>query len=166
MPDGVTIALPDNLSVISTYVLLEQHDWFEDEIRFLRALIKPGMRALDVGADHVFPLAGLVVGLGPRQFEHVGEEPFGDAVPAYDTFGELVTLVGKGDPLAADVHETLGLHALDHLGDRRSGDPEALDQAGLDDLNVVLAQLEDALAIFLERRVMFAGRGHALKDTY
>ena len=58
MPDGVTIALPDNLSVISTYVLLEQHDWFEDEIRFLRALIKPGMRALDVGANFgVYTLA-------------------------------------------------------------------------------------------------------------
>jgi DNA transposition AAA+ family ATPase len=78
----------------------------------------------------------------------------------------LVTFVGEGDLLPADAHEALGFHALDHLRDRRSGDPEAFDETGLDDLHVVLAQLEDALAIFFERRVMFAGRGHALKDTY
>jgi hypothetical protein len=37
--------------------LLEQEDWFGDEIRFVRAWLKPGMRAVDVGANCGFTLA-------------------------------------------------------------------------------------------------------------
>ena len=51
MPDGARIVVPDDLRITTTYVLLEQHDWFEDEIRFLRAAIRPGMRAIDAGAN-------------------------------------------------------------------------------------------------------------------
>lgn len=40
------------------YVLLEQEDWFEAEIRFVRRMLRPGMRAIDVGANHgVYTLA-------------------------------------------------------------------------------------------------------------
>lgn len=49
--DGIDILVPDDLRVISTYVLLEQERWFEKEIDFVRALLKPGMRAIDVGAN-------------------------------------------------------------------------------------------------------------------
>ena len=44
---------------------------------------------LDVVAHHVLPLAGLVVGLGPRQLEDVGEEALGEAVPAHHALGEV-----------------------------------------------------------------------------
>jgi FkbM family methyltransferase len=37
---------------ISTWVLLEQEDWFEKEIKFIRRLLQPGMHAIDVGANH------------------------------------------------------------------------------------------------------------------
>ena len=58
IPDGVSIVVPDDLGISTTYVLLEQQDWFEDEIRFLRAAMKPGMRAIDVGANFgVYTLA-------------------------------------------------------------------------------------------------------------
>lgn len=58
MPDGVRIVVPDDLRITSTYVLLEQQDWFEDEIRFLRAAMQPGMRAIDAGANFgVYTLA-------------------------------------------------------------------------------------------------------------
>jgi len=30
---------------LTTYVLLEQEDWFENEILFLRKLMRPGIRA-------------------------------------------------------------------------------------------------------------------------
>ncbi|HXW26922.1 MAG TPA: FkbM family methyltransferase, partial [Xanthobacteraceae bacterium] len=36
---------------MTTYVLIEQEDWFEREIGFVRRLLKPAMRALDVGAS-------------------------------------------------------------------------------------------------------------------
>ena len=33
--DGVRVVVPDNLNHATPYVLQEQGDWFEDEIRFL-----------------------------------------------------------------------------------------------------------------------------------
>ncbi|HSM98581.1 MAG TPA: FkbM family methyltransferase, partial [Gallionella sp.] len=37
---------------MTTFILQEQHDWFEDEIKFLRHCIKPGMRIIDIGANY------------------------------------------------------------------------------------------------------------------
>jgi len=51
MPDGVQVVVPGDLGITTTYVLREQLDWFEDEIGFLRLLMQPGMRAIDVGAN-------------------------------------------------------------------------------------------------------------------
>lgn len=48
----VFIAVPDNLSLMTPYVLLEQEDWFESEIEFIRRLLKPGMKVIDVGANY------------------------------------------------------------------------------------------------------------------
>ncbi|MBL0075832.1 MAG: FkbM family methyltransferase [Rhodocyclaceae bacterium] len=43
---------------ITSWVLLEQEDWFEDEIRFLRKVCKTNWHALDIGANHgVYALA-------------------------------------------------------------------------------------------------------------
>jgi hypothetical protein len=50
--DGVRIIVPDSLNIITTYVLREQKDWFEDEIKFLRQLLQPGDRVIDVGANY------------------------------------------------------------------------------------------------------------------
>jgi FkbM family methyltransferase len=50
VPDG-GIFVPPSVQYLSTYVLLEQEDWFEKEIRFVRTLLLPGMRAIDVGAN-------------------------------------------------------------------------------------------------------------------
>lgn len=52
MVDGVRIVVPDSLDLISNYVLQEQGDWFEDEIKFLRRLLRPGQRIIDVGANY------------------------------------------------------------------------------------------------------------------
>ena len=37
---------------LTTYILLEQEDWFEKEIGFVRRFLKPGMSAIDIGANH------------------------------------------------------------------------------------------------------------------
>jgi FkbM family methyltransferase len=49
--DELTIAVPATLSAITSYVLLEQEEWFEKEINFLRCFLKSGMIAIDIGAN-------------------------------------------------------------------------------------------------------------------
>jgi FkbM family methyltransferase len=45
------VVVPDTLDLITPYVLQEQHDWFEDEIKFLRRLLRPGQHVIDIGAN-------------------------------------------------------------------------------------------------------------------
>lgn len=55
---GQTIHVPNRLSSITTYVVLEQERWFESEIGFVARLLEPGDDALDIGANHgVYTLA-------------------------------------------------------------------------------------------------------------
>lgn len=55
---GGTIVVPSALDLITPYVLLEQRDWFEDEIHFVRRLLREGEGAVDVGANFgVYTLA-------------------------------------------------------------------------------------------------------------
>ena len=54
---------------------------------------------------------------------------------------------------AVDGDEALALHAPDHLRHGGPGHLEALGDPGLDDVHVVLLELEDGLAVLLERRV-------------
>lgn len=49
---GIKVCVPLSLKYVTTFVLNEQHDWFEDEIKFLRKYIKPGMRVIDIGANY------------------------------------------------------------------------------------------------------------------
>lgn len=51
MVDGTRVVVPDSLDLITPYVLREQQDWFEDEIRFLRRLLQPGQNVIDIGAN-------------------------------------------------------------------------------------------------------------------
>ena len=50
--DGARVVVPDTLDLITPYVLQEQRDWFEDEIRFLRRLLRPGQQVIDIGASY------------------------------------------------------------------------------------------------------------------
>jgi len=47
----IDVVVFDSLEQITTYVLEEQQDWFEDEIRAVRKLLKPGQTVLDIGAN-------------------------------------------------------------------------------------------------------------------
>ncbi len=47
----VAVCVPRSLQLMTPYILLEQEDWFEDEIVFVRRLMQPGMHALDIGAN-------------------------------------------------------------------------------------------------------------------
>lgn len=49
---GVSVCVSPSISKMSAYILLEQEDWFEDEISFVRSFVEPGMNVLDIGANH------------------------------------------------------------------------------------------------------------------
>ncbi len=50
--DGVQVVVPDSLDLITPYVLREQLDFFEDELRFVRRLLQPGQKVIDIGANY------------------------------------------------------------------------------------------------------------------
>ncbi|MCP9868714.1 FkbM family methyltransferase [Cyanobium sp. Cruz-8D1] len=50
--DGTKVVVPDSLDHITSYVLQEQNDWFEDEIKFLRGVVQPGTTVVDIGANY------------------------------------------------------------------------------------------------------------------
>lgn len=68
MAGGVQVIVPDSLEQITTYVLQEQQDWFEDEIKAVRTLLQPGESVIDIGANlGVYALSmARVVGEGGR----------------------------------------------------------------------------------------------------
>lgn len=63
---GVRIAVPNDYWAMSTWVLAEQEDWFEPELAFLRGVVEPGWRILDVGANHGVYAASLASRVGPH----------------------------------------------------------------------------------------------------
>ncbi|MFZ5771588.1 MAG: FkbM family methyltransferase [Thermodesulfobacteriota bacterium] len=50
--NDINVTVPASLQLMTPYVLHEQNDWFEDEIKFLRTFIKPGMQVIDIGANY------------------------------------------------------------------------------------------------------------------
>ena len=78
LSDHVTLAVPSRLDSITAYVLLEQEAWFEKEHIFLSHWLRPGMTAIDIGANlgvYALPMARLV-GPNGRVFAY---EPGGEA---------------------------------------------------------------------------------------
>ena len=64
--DGVQVVVPDSLDLITPYVLREQQDWFEDEIKFLRRLLQPGEKVIDIGANYGVYALSMARTVGPR----------------------------------------------------------------------------------------------------
>jgi protein O-GlcNAc transferase len=50
--DGVRMVVPNSLDLITPYVLREQQDFFEDELKFVRKLLGPGQKVIDIGANY------------------------------------------------------------------------------------------------------------------
>jgi len=48
----ITLCVPNSIQYLTPYILLEYQDWFEQEIAFVRAFLKPGMRVIDIGANY------------------------------------------------------------------------------------------------------------------
>jgi len=50
--NDIDVTVPSSLQLMTPYVLREQNDWFEDEIKFVRTFIKAGMKVVDIGANY------------------------------------------------------------------------------------------------------------------
>jgi protein O-GlcNAc transferase len=50
--DDIRVCCPDDMRLMTPYVLREQNDWFEDEIRFFRLLTRPDTVFIDIGANY------------------------------------------------------------------------------------------------------------------
>lgn len=61
---GARVAVPARIDLLTPYVLLEQEDWFEDEVRFLRSALAPGARVADIGANYGLYTLSLAVTVG------------------------------------------------------------------------------------------------------
>ena len=79
---------------------------------------------------------------------------------ADDRLRQRLARLGESDG-AVGRDETLGFEAADHLTDGGATDLQAFGDPCLDDGHVVFVELEDALAILLEGRMVLSGRGHA-----
>lgn len=84
---GLGVVVPNDLDNISTYVLVEQQRWFEDEVDFVDAILSEGDVVVDIGANHgayALPMARRVGPTGKvRAFE-----------PAHDTARRLRASAG------------------------------------------------------------------------
>lgn len=49
---GIQVCVPRSLDLMTPYVLIEQEDWFENEITFIRKILHQGMRVIDIGANY------------------------------------------------------------------------------------------------------------------
>ena len=65
MAGGARVVMPDSAQLLTPYVLYEQQDWFEYEIRFLRRLLEPGQQAIDVGANYGVYSLSIAKAVGP-----------------------------------------------------------------------------------------------------
>ena len=63
--DGTQVLVPNSLELITPYVLQEQGDWFEDEIKFLRLVVQPGNTVIDIGANYGVYALSLARKVGP-----------------------------------------------------------------------------------------------------
>ncbi len=63
--DGVQIVVPDSLNLLTPYVLTEQQDWFEDEIKFLRKALLAGDKVIDIGSNFGTYSLSMAQSVGP-----------------------------------------------------------------------------------------------------
>jgi FkbM family methyltransferase len=95
---GARIRVPNALDQITPYVLLEQEDWFEDEIRFVRAYLEPGAHALDIGANFGVYTVAMAQAVGAQGSVQAFE-------PTPDTAAALRATVAENDARQVRVHQ-------------------------------------------------------------
>lgn len=127
LPGGIRIATPDTLDQITAYVLEEQGDWFEDEVRFVRTLVRGGQTAVDGGANHGVYALSMAQLVGPGGHVHAVEPARSVAARLQASadangFTQLHVLVGAlSDHEGTAVLNTGASSELSTLGQPRGG---------------------------------------------
>jgi FkbM family methyltransferase len=114
LPDGVKICVPDDLLVLTRWVLEEQGDWFEDELRFVRSWFPEGGSAVDVGANYGCYTLSLAERCGPSG-RVTAFEPCSQVVECLKQSIE-VNAFGQVTIEQAAVSDWTGVGWLRHLG--------------------------------------------------
>ncbi len=91
---GLRIALPSSIECLTTYVLKEQGDWFEEELGFVRTLLNPGDHVIDIGANYGTYTLTMAKAVGPT-----------GRVLAYE----------PSSAAAAHLRQSLALNGLSHV---------------------------------------------------
>lgn len=99
--DGARVVVPDSLNLITPYVLREQEDWFEDEIKFLRRLLQPGQQVVDIGANYGVYTLSMAGAVGPE-----------GRVWAFEPASGTASLLAEGIAANGFAHVTLERSAL------------------------------------------------------
>jgi FkbM family methyltransferase len=99
--DGVRIVVPDSLDLITPYVLREQQDFFEDELKFVRKLLGPGQKVIDIGANYGVYSLPMAQKVGPSG--HVW---------AFEPTSSTAQILAKGITENAFAHVTLVQRAV------------------------------------------------------
>ena len=107
-----------------------------------RVAVRAGRRAAEqlvdaVGdpvAERVLEVMSLLIGLGPAEADHLGQQPLGQRVASEGALGGLAAAIGEVQlaRLAVDRNKPLPAEARDHLGDGRRAHAEPLGQARRD----------------------------------
>lgn len=103
--DGVRIVVPDSLHLITPYVLMEQQDWFEDEIKFLRCLLQPGQKVIDIGANYGVYTLSMARTVGPT-----------GCVWAFEPASSTAKLLAEGIAVNGFAQVVLDRSALSSIG--------------------------------------------------
>ena len=135
--DGTQVIVPDSLELITSYVLQEQGDWFEDEIKFLRAHVQPGNTVIDIGANYGVYALSLARQVGPT-----------GQLWAFEPARETAELLSK----SSAVNGTSWLHVVQEALSERAG-TAWLQMPGQAELNSLASSAGEASATCPGERV-------------
>ena len=142
--DEVRMRVPAALHALTTYVLLEREDWFEDELPFVRRTLDRGATVVDVGGSYGLyaVAAGLAVGAAGHVWTY---EP-----SPYSAHFLARSLADNGIADATLTQAAVSSHAGQgtlRIGDVMEGNSlEGPDTAGGQRLTVPLVTLDDEAA--------------------
>jgi hypothetical protein len=112
----------------------------------------------------MFPTSGLVMRFSPGELKDIGEETLCESVTPDNALGKRLAVRSEFNR-GRGLYKALRLKSPHHFAHSGSAHVKAFCNARLNDVNSIFTQFEDAVAILLERRMMFAGDRHACDPT-
>lgn len=142
--DNWEIVVPARIDLLTPYVLLEQECWFEREMGFVNAWLKPGMRVIDVGANYGVYTVSIASQIGPAGAVWAFE-PCRDTFQtltrsvAHNRFNNVVVIKAALGADFANVRLAVGENSeLNQITHDEAGPTESVDMTTLDHCDGVL----------------------------